>query len=52
LLLYGRQEGIKQFFLHAQTTAIGFYERHGFKAIGLPFEEAGINHIKMLLERH
>ncbi|BEI43165.1 GNAT family N-acetyltransferase [Polynucleobacter sp. HIN10] len=49
LLSYGRQEGIKQFFLHAQTTAIGFYERHGFKAIDLPFEEAGIDHIKMVL---
>ena len=52
LLSYGRQEGIKQFFLHAQTTAIGFYERHGFKAIDLPFEEAGIDHIKMLLTPH
>lgn len=49
LLSYGCQEGIKQFFLHAQTTATGFYEHHGFKAIGLPFEEAGISHIKMLL---
>jgi predicted GNAT family N-acyltransferase len=52
LVSYGRQEEIKQFFLHAQTTAIGFYERHGFNAIGLPFEEAGIDHIKMLLTPH
>ncbi len=52
LVSYGRQEEIKQFFLHAQTTAIGFYERHGFNAIGLPFEAAGIDHIKMLLEPH
>ncbi|WP_286225085.1 GNAT family N-acetyltransferase [Polynucleobacter sp. HIN7] len=52
LVSYGRQEGITQFFLHAQTTAIGFYERHGFNAIGLPFEEAGIDHIKMVLTPH
>ncbi len=52
LVSYGRQEEIKQFFLHAQTTAIGFYERHGFNAIGLPFEEAGIDHIKMVLTPH
>ena len=52
LLSYGRQEGIKQFFLHAQTTAIGFYERHGFKAVGPAFNEAGIDHIKMLLAPH
>ncbi len=52
LVSYGSQEEIKQFFLHAQTTAIGFYERHGFNAIGLPFEEAGIDHVKMLLTPH
>ncbi len=50
LVSYGRQEGIKQFFLHAQTSAIGFYERLGFKAIGPVFNEAGIDHIKMVLE--
>ncbi|WP_108508863.1 GNAT family N-acetyltransferase [Polynucleobacter acidiphobus] len=49
LVSYGRQEGIKQFFLHAQTSAVSFYERHGFKVIGLAFEEAGIDHIKMVL---
>lgn len=50
LVYYGRQEGIKQFFLHAQTSAIGFYERLGFKGIGPVFKEAGIDHIKMVLE--
>ncbi|BEI34033.1 GNAT family N-acetyltransferase [Polynucleobacter sp. HIN5] len=50
LVSYGRQEGIKQFFLHAQTTALDFYQRHGFKAIGPVFNEAGIDHIKMILE--
>lgn len=50
LVSYGRQEGIKQFFLHAQTTALDFYQCHGFKAIGPVFNEAGIDHIKMILE--
>ncbi len=50
LVSYGRQEGIKQFFLHAQTSAIGFYERLGFKAIAPVFNEAGIDHIKMVLK--
>ncbi len=50
LVSYGRQKGIKQFFLHAQTSATGFYERLGFKAIGPVFNEAGIDHIKMVLE--
>jgi predicted GNAT family N-acyltransferase len=50
LVSYGRQEGIKEFFLHAQTSAVDFYERHGFKAIGPVFNEAGIDHIKMVLE--
>ena len=50
LVSYGRQEGIKQFFLHAQTSAIGFYERLSFKAIAPVFNEAGIDHIKMVLE--
>ncbi len=50
LVSYGHQEGINQFFLHAQTSATGFYERHGFKAIGPVFNEAGIDHIKMVLE--
>jgi predicted GNAT family N-acyltransferase len=50
LVSYGRQEGINQFFLHAQTSAIGFYEQLGFKAIGLVFNEADIDHIKMVLE--
>ncbi len=50
LVSYGRQEGIKEFLLHAQTSAVGFYERHGFKAIGPVFNEAGIDHIRMMLE--
>lgn len=50
LVSYGRQEGINQFFLHAQTSAIVFYQQHGFKENGPVFNEAGIEHIKMVLE--
>ena len=36
-------------FLHAQVTAIGFYQRNGFKAVGKTFMEADIEHRKMVL---
>ena len=36
-------------FLHAQVSALGFYQRSGFKAVGEVFEEAGIEHRKMVL---
>lgn len=36
-------------FLHAQSHAVGFYERAGFEAIGAPFFEAGIEHREMSL---
>jgi len=34
--------------LNAQTTAIPFYELHGFKKVGDEFLDAGIPHFKML----
>ena len=36
-------------FLHAQSHAVGFYERAGFQIIGAPFLEAGIEHREMSL---
>ena len=33
--------------LHAQTHALGFYEKHGFVAEGEEFMEAGIPHLRM-----
>jgi predicted GNAT family N-acyltransferase len=33
--------------LHAQYQVIDFYRSCGFRESGLPFEEAGIKHIKM-----
>ena len=40
----------EQVYLHAQTHAIGFYQRAGFEAIGSQFWEAGIAHQKMILK--
>ena len=37
-------------FLHAQTHAIEFYERHGFVIRGDEFMDAGIPHREMILE--
>ena len=34
--------------LNTQATAIGLYERLGFKQTGAPFEEVGIQHVKMI----
>ncbi len=34
-------------FLHAQSSAIGFYEKHGFVITSEPYEEAGIIHQNM-----
>ena len=36
-------------FLHAQSHAVGFYERAGFKVTGSAFMEAGIEHREMIL---
>lgn len=33
--------------LHAQTSALGFYEAQGFVAQGDPFDEVGIAHVLM-----
>lgn len=36
-------------FLHAQSHAVGFYERAGFRVTGKPFMEADIEHREMML---
>ena len=51
LMQFGMQNQITRFYLHAQTAAQGFYERLGFKAKGSNFHEAGIEHIKMVLNK-
>jgi predicted GNAT family N-acyltransferase len=37
-------------YLNAQLRAVPFYERHGFRKVGKMFEEANIQHYKMMLE--
>lgn len=39
----------KNIYLHAQTSAIGFYQRFGFAIKGEPFDECGIMHRVMYL---
>lgn len=49
LLAIAMREKIAPIFLHAQLSARSFYIRHGFRACGEIFEEAGIAHIRMEL---
>lgn len=49
LVLQARQCGMRRLQLHAQTHAIGFYERQGFVVQGGEFMEAGISHRLMVL---
>lgn len=48
LMARGRREGHEVFILHAQVHALGFYERLGYVAEGDIFDEAGIDHQKMV----
>ena len=49
LITKGKAQGITQFELHAQLSAIPFYERFGFIAHGDIYDEAGIAHRDMML---
>ena len=49
LLAQARQVGMAEVVLHAQAGAVRFYARHGFRAQGAPFEEAGLAHQTMVL---
>ena len=42
LMQAARERGDRELLLHAQTSAVGFYERAGFSAAGAVFEEAGV----------
>ena len=44
LLLVAQQRNLSKVFLHAQTSAIGFYKHHGFRTLGEEFMDAGIPH--------
>lgn len=49
LLQAAQRRGDREVMLHAQRSARGFYERQGFTARGPAFEEAGIEHIEMVM---
>ena len=49
LLVRAFQSGARELTAHAQLHARAFYERFGFRAVGEPFEEAGIQHVTMVL---
>ncbi len=42
-----RESGLERVELHAQTHALGFYERLGYSAHGEEFMDAGIPHLHM-----
>lgn len=46
---YAHNTQLREVYLHAQTHAIAFYERHGFVAEGPEFIDAGIPHRTMRL---
>lgn len=50
LLGEAASRGIRHIVLHAQTHALGFYEKEGFRAEGAVFDEAGIPHRTMRRE--
>jgi len=47
LLAEAKKENINRIYLHAQTTAIGFYEKQGFKVYSDEFMDAHIPHKSM-----
>ena len=50
LIEIARDEGAKEIYLNAQLHARGFYEKLGFTARGEIFEEAGIDHVRMVYD--
>ncbi len=48
--IVARDKGYKKLVMHARKTALGFYEKLGYKAIGNEFEEVTLPHYVM--EKH
>ena len=42
-----RERGLTSLWCHAQTSAVSFYSRLGYRITSEPFEEAGIEHVAM-----
>lgn len=47
VMLHGRQVGMRQLELSAQTHALGFYQQLGFAVCSDVYEDAGIPHQRM-----
>jgi predicted GNAT family N-acyltransferase len=45
-----RARGLASVWCHAQISAVPFYERLGYRIASEPFEEAGIEHVRMEYE--
>jgi predicted GNAT family N-acyltransferase len=45
--VHARAAGAQRMTLHAQTSALGLYRRAGYEAEGEPFDEEGIEHLRM-----
>ena len=48
LVQRAQRSGLPQCELHAQTHAVGFYEKNGFTVVGAQFMDANIAHRKMV----
>jgi predicted GNAT family N-acyltransferase len=48
LIDQAKRRGDREVMLHAQKSAVGFYQRLGFEGRGEPFVEAGIEHLEMV----
>ncbi|MBE3595797.1 MAG: GNAT family N-acetyltransferase [Hydrogenibacillus sp.] len=44
---WAKTNGHVRAYLHAQRPVVGFYERLGYRKLGAPFTEAGIEHVAM-----
>ncbi len=49
VLAEARRQGASMLSIHAQTHAVGFYEKFGFQSVGAIFQEADMPHIKMVI---
>lgn len=49
LIEEARERSLAKVMLNAQVSALGFYRAFGFKEVGAPFVEAGIDHQAMEL---
>ena len=50
MLAAARERGFRKYKLHGQTRLRASYEKHGFRAAGEPFLEAGIPHLLLRKE--